>query len=199
MLLPLTPKEPETDDHDQVGRGGREDQIDAPAERLQHFGEDNAQAPGADEVKHQFDARNSISVAFRPWLTWRDVVRKTRLIFDGQSYTTVSLCLNLPNQNQSKLTKSCRCSPLVDLNYRNLNFHIFLENRSLGRQLVAPKCLVCFCGVALSRNRSAHYIELPVQFIDLGLFSRKPAASSFTFCTSRTCRLDRIPRARACP
>ena len=188
-----------TDDHDQVGRGGREDQIDAPAERLQHFGEDNAKAPGADEVKHQFDARNSISVAFRPWLTWRDVVRKTRLIFDGQSYTTVSLCLNLPNQNQSKLTKSCRCSPLVGLNYRNLNFHIFLENRSLGRQLVAPKCLVCFCGVALSRNRSAHYIELPVQFIDLGLFSRKPAASSFTFCTSRTCRLDRIPRARACP
>jgi hypothetical protein len=183
-LEALRPKEPETDDHDQVGRGGREDQIDAPAERLQHFGEDNAQAPGADEVKHQFDARNSISVAFRPWLTWRDVVRKTRLIFDGQSYTTVSLCLNLPNQNQSKLTKSCRCSPLVDLNYRNLNFHIFLENRSLGRQLVAPKCLVCFCGVALSRNRSAHYIELPAQFIDLGLFS---------------CRLDRIPRARACP
>ena len=111
----------------------------------------------------------------------RDVVRKTRLIFDGQPYTTVSLCLNLPNQNQSKLTKSCRCSPLVDLNYRNLNFHIFLENRSLGRQLGAPKCLVCFCGVALSRNRSAHYIELPVQFIDLGLFSRKPAASSFIF------------------
>jgi hypothetical protein len=84
-LEALRPKEPETDDHDQVGRGGREDQIDAPAERLQHFGEDNAQAPGADEVKHQFDARNSISVAFRPWLTWRDVVRKTRLIFDRQS------------------------------------------------------------------------------------------------------------------
>jgi hypothetical protein len=49
----LSPKEPETDDNNQTTRDNREDQIYAPAERLQHCGEDEAQAPGADEIKHQ--------------------------------------------------------------------------------------------------------------------------------------------------
>ncbi len=43
-LKALSPKEPQTDDDNQTSRGDREEQIEAPAERLQHCGEDDALA-----------------------------------------------------------------------------------------------------------------------------------------------------------